>query len=159
VLVVRGDPPRDLSQRTYPNSSEEVIRRLKLRFPALRVYAAFDPYRHGFYQELEGVRRKLDAGADGFFTQPIFDLNLLNVCADLLRGQDVFWGITPVLGDRSRGYWETTNKVVFPAEFKPTMEWNKAFAVRALQTIRELGGNAYLMPLRVNLRDYLGGIL
>jgi methylenetetrahydrofolate reductase (NADPH) len=63
VLVVRGDPPRDLSRRTYPNASEDVIRRLKSRLPNLRVFAAFDPYRHG-YVELEGVRRKLEAGAD-----------------------------------------------------------------------------------------------
>src|SRR3984957_237215 len=159
VLVVRGDPPHDLSRRAYPNTSEDVIRRLKSRLPKLRVYAAFDPYRYGFYQELEGVRRKLDAGADGFFTQPVFDLHLLRVCADLLQGLDVYWGITPVLGEKSRSYWETTNKVVFPREFKPTMAWNKTFAARAISAVRELGGNAYLMPLRVNLKDYLDGIV
>ena len=159
VLVVKGDPPHDLSRRTYPNTSEDVIRRLKSRLPNLRVFAAFDPYRQGFYLELEGVRRKLEAGADGFFTQPIFDLHLLRVCADLLHGHEVYWGISPVLGHRSRSYWETTNKVVFPREFAPTMAWNKAFAARALSTVRDLGGNAYLMPVRVNLSDYLDGIL
>src|SRR5688500_17061947 len=25
VLVVRGDPPRDMAHRTYPNSSEDII--------------------------------------------------------------------------------------------------------------------------------------
>jgi methylenetetrahydrofolate reductase (NADPH) len=159
VLVVRGDPPHDLTRRTYPNTSEDVIRRLKLRLPSLRVYAVFDPYRHGFYRELEGVRRKLDAGADGFFTQPIFDLRLLKVCADLLYGREVYWGISPVLGPRSRSYWETTNKIIFPREFTPTMAWNKNFAARALAAVKELGGNAYLMPLRVNLKDYLDGIV
>lgn len=76
ILVVRGDPPHDLSRRTYPNTSEDVIRRLKSRFPELRIYAAFDPYRRGFREEMEAVRRKIAAGADGLFTQPIFDLNL-----------------------------------------------------------------------------------
>jgi hypothetical protein len=39
------------------------------------------------------------------------------------------------------------------------MAWNKAFAARALRTVRDLGGNAYLMPVRVNLSNYLDGIL
>ena len=71
----------------------------------------------------------------------------------------MYWGISPVLGEKSRSYWETTNKVVFPREFKPTMAWNKTFAARAISAARELGGNAYLMPLRVNLKDYLDGIV
>jgi methylenetetrahydrofolate reductase (NADPH) len=48
VLVIRGDPPHDMSHRTYPNSSEEIIRRFKRRCPAIRVYAAFDPYSWAF---------------------------------------------------------------------------------------------------------------
>src|ERR1700742_2563160 len=128
VLVVRGDPPHDLSRRTYPNTSEDVIRRLKSRFPELVVYAAYDPYRAGFREELEGVKRKVEAGADGFFTQPIFDLNLLRVCADILHGFNVFWGVAPVLGEKSRAYWEVTNQVIFPRAFEPTLAWNTAFA-------------------------------
>jgi len=155
VLVVRGDPPHDLSRRTYPNSSEDVIRRLKHKFPELVVYAAYDPYRAGFREELEAVKRKVDAGAEGFFTQPIFDLNLLRVCADMLHGLNVFWGIAPVLGEKSRAYWEVTNKVVFPQEFEPTFGWNTAFARRAIELLSKVGGNAYLMPIRVNLSKYL----
>lgn len=105
------------------------------------------------------MRRKLEAGAEGFFTQPIFDINLLRVCADFLQGLDVYWGISPVLGARSRSYWETTNKVVFPRAFRPTMAWNKDFARRAIDAVSELGCNAYLMPLRVNLGEYLDGII
>jgi methylenetetrahydrofolate reductase (NADPH) len=155
VLVVRGDPPHDLSRRTYPNTSEDVIRRLKHSFPELVVYGAYDPYRGGFREELEAVKRKVDAGADGFFTQPIFDLHLLRVCADMLHGLNVFWGIAPVLGEKSRAYWEVTNKVVFPQAFEPTLAWNTAFARRALDLVSEAGGNAYLMPIRVDLRKYL----
>jgi methylenetetrahydrofolate reductase (NADPH) len=155
VLVVRGDPPHDLSRRTYPNSSSDVIRRLKSSFPELVVYAAYDPYRAGFRDELEAVKRKVDAGADGFFTQPIFDLNVLRVCADILHGFTVFWGIAPVLGEKSRAYWEVTNRVVFPQAFEPTLAWNTAYARRALDLVREVGGNAYLMPIRIDLRKYL----
>jgi methylenetetrahydrofolate reductase (NADPH) len=159
VLVIRGDPPHDLSHRTYPNSSQDIIRRFKRHHPSLRVYAAFDPYRHGFREEMEGVARKADAGADGFFTQPMFDLRLLEICAEMLRQHCVFWGIAPVLGERSQAYWETTNRVVFPTRFEPTLDWNQRFAIQALDVIRELDSNVYFMPIKVNLAKYLNGLV
>jgi methylenetetrahydrofolate reductase (NADPH) len=159
VLVVRGDSCDDMHRRAYPHSSEEIIRRLKKHHPALKVYAAYDPYRHGFRQELDGVARKVDAGADGFFTQPIFDLRLLALCADMLQQHCVFWGIAPVLGDKSRAYWEKTNQIVFPPEFVPSLDWNRDFARRAIQLIRQLNANVYFMPIRVDLASYLSGLL
>ena len=159
VLVIKGDPPSDLSRRTYPNTSESIIRRFKRFHPQLRVYAAFDPYRQGFRDEMASVERKLEAGADGFFTQPLFDLRLIEMCADMLRGSTVFWGIAPVLGERSKAYWETTNRIVFPTSFVPTIEWNRSFAVSALALIRALTQNVYFMPIRVNLARYLEGLL
>jgi methylenetetrahydrofolate reductase (NADPH) len=159
ILIIRGDLPRDMSHRTYPNSSEEIIHRVKSRCPDLRVYAGFDPYRLGFRDELAGVRRKLDAGADGFFTQPLFDTRLLEICSELLHGHDVFWGIAPVISERSRAYWETTNRVIFPRGFAPTLSWNRNFAAQAVKAIRRLGGNVYFMPIRVNLSSYLSNLL
>lgn len=159
VLVIRGDPPHDLSQRTFPNTSDDIIRRFKRHHPALKVFAAFDPYRQGFRNELDAVARKVDAGADGFFTQPIFDLRLLEICAEMLTGHDVFWGIAPVLGERSRAYWETTNKIVFPTGFIPSLDWNRAFAISAINTIRMLDSNVYFMPIRVDLSAYLTDLM
>lgn len=159
VLVVRGDAPHDLSRRTYSHTSEDIIRRIKRHHPFLKVFAAFDPYRHSFRKELDGVARKVDAGADGFFTQPIFDLRMLEMCAEMLHGHSVFWGIAPVLGERSRAYWETTNRIVFPADFLPTLEWNRAFAAAAVQKIRAFAGNVYFMPIKVDLAKYLPGLV
>ena len=159
VLVIRGDPPHDLSRQTYPNTSEDVIRRFKRHHPKLKIFAAFDPYRQSFRGELDAIARKLDAGADGFFTQPIFDLRLLQVCAEMLAGHNVFWGIAPVTSARSRAYWETTNKIIFPASFAPTLEWNRAFARSAIRTIRDLNANVYFMPIRVDLAQYLNGLI
>ena len=159
ILVIRGDPPHDAGHRTYPNSSEDIIKRFKRHCPSLRVYAAFDPYRLGLRDEMTAVRRKLDAGADGFFTQPLFDMRMLEICAEMLQGHEVFWGIAPVLGERSRAYWETTNRVVFPSRFAPTLEWNRDFAAQAFQAIRSLGNHVYLMPIRINLADYLTDLL
>lgn len=159
VLIIRGDPPRDMTHRTYPNSSEEIIHRVKRRCPELRVYGGFDPYRHGFRDELEGVRRKVDAGADGFFTQPLFDVRLLEVWSELLHGYEVFWGIAPVISARSRAYWEITNRVIFPKNFAPTLSWNRSFASQAVAAIGKLGGNVYFMPVRVDLSAYLSELL
>ena len=159
VLVIQGDPPHDLSQRTYPHSSVDIIRRFKKHHPELKVFAAYDPYRQSFQEERKAVARKLDAGADGLFTQPIFDLRLLEICAEMLEGLSVFWGIAPVLGDRSRSYWETTNKIVFPSDFRPTLEWNREFAQSAVSLIRSLDANVYFMPIRVDLAKYLTGLV
>ncbi len=159
VLVIRGDPPHDLSHQTYPNTSVDIIRRFKRDHPKLKVFAAFDPYRQSFRDELDAVARKVDAGADGFFTQPIFDLRLLEVCAEMLRGHNVFWGIAPVVGPRARAYWETTNKVIFPSDFNPTLEWNRTFARAAIRAVQNLNGDVYLMPIRVDLAKYLNGLI
>ncbi len=159
VLVIKGDSPASMSRRVYPNTSESVIRRFKEAFPGLRVYAAFDPYRQSFRSEMEGIARKVDAGADGFFTQPFFDLRLLEMTAEMLCGQCVFWGIAPVIGERSKAYWETANRVVFPANFVPTLDWNRRFALSAVDLIRSSGGNAYFMPIKVDLASYLTGLI
>jgi methylenetetrahydrofolate reductase (NADPH) len=159
VLIVKGDAPRDMSRRTYPNTSESIIHRFKREYPDIRVYAAFDPYRSGFRDERDAVRRKIDAGADGFFTQPFFDLRLLEISGEILRNQCVFWGIAPVVGVRSQAYWETTNRVIFPAAFSPTLEWSRSFAVSAVELIRSMKGNVYFMPIKVDLAGYLTGLL
>ncbi|GAA07102.1 5,10-methylenetetrahydrofolate reductase [Acetobacter tropicalis NBRC 101654] len=159
VLVVHGDPPADLSHRTYPNSTESIIRRYKKEAPHLRIYAAFDPYRRAPWQELEDVARKKEAGAEGFFTQPVFDLKLFDLCREWLRDETVFWGLSPVIGPRSRSYWETTNHVVFPKDFEPTLEANIQFAQTVLRHLSQEKGRAYLMPLRVKLDQYLPPLL
>lgn len=155
LLVVHGDPPADLAHQTYPNTTESIIRRYRREAPHLRIYAAFDPYRRAPWQELEDIARKKDAGAEGFFTQPVFDLKLFDLCRDWLRDELVFWGLSPVIGPRSRSYWETTNHVVFPKDFEPSLEANIRFAQAVLSQLAQEKGCAYLMPLRVRLDQYL----
>ncbi len=159
ILVVGGDPPHDVEHIAYPQTSIDVIRRFKIELPQLAVYAAVDPYRQGFRAEREYVARKLDAGADGFFTQPFFDLRLLEMYAELLEEHVVFWGLTPVVTAGARAYWETTNRALLPRSFQPTMEWNREFAVDVLRFVKSIGSNVYLMPIRVDLAEYLGGLM
>lgn len=160
VLVVKGDPPpKESTLPSYPgNSAACVIARYRREAPHLRVYAAFDPYRRAPWEELEEVARKRDAGAQGFFTQPIFDPDMLRLCMDWLGDDTVFWGISPVLGAASRKYWERVNRVVFPRDFNDSLQGNIALARRLLMLINERCGNSYLMPLKVDLEAYLGGL-
>ncbi|WP_338332741.1 methylenetetrahydrofolate reductase [Acetobacter sp. LMG 32666] len=159
ILVIHGDPPADLSMRTYPNSTESIIRRYRKEAPHLKVYAAFDPYRRAPWKELEDIARKKEAGACGFFTQPVFDYKLFDLCREWLQGEDVFWGLSPVIGPRSRSYWETTNHIVFPKDFSTTLESNIAFAQTVLRELNRDKGSAYLMPVRVKLEHYLPALL
>jgi methylenetetrahydrofolate reductase (NADPH) len=159
VLIVRGDMPQDMGRRVHATSSAEFIRALKAVDPEIRVYAVFDPYRCGLREELEGVQEKLAAGADGFFTQPIFDLRFMDVCADQLVGVDVYWGLSPVVRAASRRYWEVKNRAFFPASFEPTLEWNRELAARCVAWARERDQGLYFMPIKVDIAAYLEGIV
>lgn len=158
ILVVEGDPPEDSGRVTYPNSSVDIIRRYQKEAPHLKVYAAFDPYRRAPYLELDALQLKREAGAVGFFTQPIFDLRMFDLCARWLENDQVFWGVSPVIGEKSRAYWQRVNHVVFPRDFSYTLEANIAFAQSVLDVVLRQGSNVYLMPLRVDIAKYLGGL-
>jgi methylenetetrahydrofolate reductase (NADPH) len=159
VLVVTGDPPQDLAHRVHPTTPVDLIRRIKREAPELRVYAALDPYRAGVQDELGYVQAKRDAGADGFFSQPLFDARLLDVWSEQLAGVEVWWGVTPVVGARTRAYWERKNRAFFPADFAPTLAWSRAFAARTLAWARERDARLYFMPIRTDLLEWLDGIL
>lgn len=155
VLIVGGDPPPDDTHPTWPNSSPDIITRYRRELPHLNVYAVFDPYRRAPRDELDDLQRKRDAGAAGFFTQPLFELPMLDLCMNWLAQDTVFWGISPVIGPKSRNYWERVNRVVFPRDFDPSLDANIALAQALLTRVTERGDSAYLMPLRVDLTAYL----
>lgn len=155
VLIVSGDPPQDMSRRMYPSTCVEIIRKFKQELPGVKVYAGIDQYRGSMRHELDYVKRKLYAGADGFFTQPFFDMRLMEMYAEQLEQTEVFWGIAPVLTATSATYWATKNSVIFPAGFQPTWDWNIAIARQALTIIREMDSNVYFMPIRADIKAYL----
>ena len=159
VLVVTGDPPMDLSRKVYRTSSTSLTRFIKRNFPAVKVYAALDPYRTGLKNEMDYVKKKIDSGADALFTQPFFDVRFMDIYSEQLNGTDIYWGISPVLGERSKSYWENRNNAFFPKGFEPTLEWNRQFAKEALAFVRERGDNVYFMPIKTDLIDYLDGVI
>lgn len=159
VLVITGDPPQDMSHKCYRTSCLEMIRRLKRELPHLKIFAGMDPYRSGIKEEIDYVLAKHDAGAEAFFTQPFFDLRLMDIYQGFLQDFTIYWGVSPVLTENSRNYWENKNNAVFPPDFVPTLEWNRRFAEQALDFATSCNGNLYFMPIRTNIADYLEGIL
>ncbi len=159
LLVVTGDPHTDPDTPQYAVKAVDIIKKFKKEMPGVKVYAAIDQYRSGFQKEMLYLLEKEEAGADGFFTQPFFDLRFMEIYGEILEGREVYWGISPVTADKSRAYWEKRNYVVFPKEFRPTLEWNRDFARRALQFARQTGTDIYFMPIRIDLAAYLSGIV
>lgn len=159
ILVVRGDPPQDMSRRVHATTAAELIRTIKEVAPNIRAYAALDPYRAGVRTELETVREKLDAGAVGLFSQPLFDLRLMEIWRDQLPGVEVYWGVSPVIKESTRRYWEVKNRAFFPSSFEATLEWNRHFARSCIDWSREHDQGLYFMPIRVDIASYLEGLL
>lgn len=157
VLVITGDPPQDMTRKIYPTVSTDVIRKFRDELPQIKVYAGIDQYRGSMRQEEYNIKRKIQAGAAGFFTQPFFDLRFLQMYAELLEGKEVYWGIAPVMSQRSMNYWETKNSAIFPRGFEPTLEWNISFAQCAVDFVKKNDANIYFMPIKTNLLTYLTG--
>ncbi|MDR3174581.1 MAG: methylenetetrahydrofolate reductase [Treponema sp.] len=161
ALVIAGDPAPQKSGKTrrfYPTETTAFIKKLRLELPELELYAAFDPYRSNIRYELDYLKAKEDAGASGFFSQPFFDLRLLEIYAEYLEGKNVFWGVSPVLTESSRGYWESRNRAIFPRSFRPDLPWNLDFGRRVLRFCETSRFNLYLMPIRIDLAPYLEGL-
>jgi methylenetetrahydrofolate reductase (NADPH) len=159
VVVVQGDPPDDMRHDLSGASSLQVIAKLRAERPDWCIYAALDPYRQSIAAERDYALRKLDAGADGFFTQPFFDVRLLAAWRDLLPDVPVFWGSTSVTSERSLRYWVSRNRAVFPSGFEPTLAWHQRFARQFLEVARDTGAHVYFMPIRVSIGAWLGQAL
>lgn len=159
VLIINGDPPQEMKHTYYRTSSLEMIRRLKRECPELTIYAGIDPYRSGIKDEIDYMHAKQDAGADGFFTQPFFDLRLMEIYQGFFRDTTIYWGVSPVLTDSSRSYWENKNHAIFPRDFAATLDWNRDFARKTLEFARRYDDNVYFMPIKTDIVQYLQGII
>lgn len=159
VLVIEGDPPQDMSHKFYPTVSTDVIQKFHQEMPEVKVYAGIDQYRGSMRKELYRIQRKIQAGAVGFFTQPFFDMRFMEMYADMLEGQNVYWGVSPVMSEQSRSYWELKNNVIFPKDFEASLEWSIEFSRKVIEFASRREDNVYLMPIKSNLSAYLQGVL
>ena len=148
-----------MTHQVYPTISTDIIKKFSDEMPDIKVYAGIDQYRSSIKEEEYRIRRKMLAGAKGFFTQPFFDMRYLEIYADILDGMDIYWGVSPVLSQRSVSYWRNKNNVIFPKDFEPTLEWNVAFARKVVEFAKAHNQNVYLMPIKAKIMPYLDGVL
>ncbi len=158
VLVIEGDPPQDMMHEVYPTVSTDVIRKFREEMPEVKVYAGIDQYRSSMKAELYRIRRKEQAGAAGFFTQPFYDMRYLSLYADMLQGLEVYWGVSPVMSARSQSYWERKNNVVFPKSFTPGLTESIRFAREVMDFAQKEDASLYFMPIKTNLAAYIEGV-
>lgn len=158
VLLVSGDPPEGIKRKFHNTSVLDLIKIVKQRFPKITVHAGFDSHRNGIQDECHYVQRKIDAGASSFFSQPFYDLRMVEIYAEHLQGVETFFGLSPITTLASMNYWEVKNKVKFPASFEAEYEWNIEFSNKVIEMARETGFNIYFMPIRINLEDFFGKI-
>lgn len=159
ILVILGDNPEIDSKSDNPCTSIDLIKKIKDEMPGSKVYAGLDQWRTTMEEELDYVEQKKASGADGFFTQPFFDVEHINKWSKRLTGVEVFWGLAPVIRESSRVYWESKNSVVFPENFVCTLDWNKSFAKEVLKFSSEKNSHVYFCPITVDFVSYLTGIV
>ena len=162
LLIIRGDKPKDPSKKTFNTNSTELISFFKNNLPGIKIFAAIDPYRSDMDKELRYAREKVNAGAEGFFTQPFFDMDLMEKYYKALQKEtphaEIFWGVSPVTTEHSKQYWEKLNHVKFNGNFDLSFEGNISFAKEALNFVKEKKSNIYFMPIKVPLEEYLTGV-
>ena len=157
ILVIAGDTKK--TSLVYPTKTVPFIKKLREEMPELKIYSAFDPYRSNIRYELDYLMEKEEAGSCGFFSQPFFDIRLLELYAEYLEKRTVFWGIAPVLSGSSRHYWESRNRAIFPKGFCADLAWNTEFCRQVMDFCTTGNFHMYLMPIKVDLELYLKCIL
>ena len=158
VLVISGDKPKAISTPVFDVTPVQLVSALKRACPDLTVYCGLDPYRSSLKEEIAYCHQKLEAGADGFFTQPFFDVNYAEVFLSQLASTNIFLGASPVTSERSLNYWTTVNNVVFPPNFELSLELNCVLARNMINLAERMEQNIYLMPIKVDAMAYLDGI-
>jgi methylenetetrahydrofolate reductase (NADPH) len=158
ILLVSGDPPEGIRREFHNTDVVDLIRVVKQRFPTLKIFAGFDPHRLGLQAECDYIQRKVDAGAEGFFSQPFYDSRMIDIYIEHMQGLDTYIGLSPITSMSSMNYWEVKNKVKFPKEFRPDYAWNIEFANRTIEAVCAAGLNIYFMPIKINLEQYFGGL-
>ncbi len=156
ILLISGDPPPNPLQPIFKHNIVSIIKLISNRFPKLSIYAGHDPYRQSFKAEYEYSKQKIQAGAKGLFTQPIFNEHLSNMLFQLDLNCQWYIGISPVLSENSYNYWVSRNNVIFPSDFELTIDYNVRIGKKIIQISKDANQNNYIMPIKSNVKDYLG---
>ncbi|MFC1617290.1 methylenetetrahydrofolate reductase [Candidatus Margulisiibacteriota bacterium] len=154
-LIISGD---NENKKVEKASTLEVVREIKKAHPGLKVYCGMDQYRTSLSEELTYCEKKLQAGADGFFTQPFYDLNLVEFYLKQLQSTTIFLGISPVLSEQNYNWWKNKNKIVFPPEFEKTYPYHAKLAKSLEEIAESYNQHTYLMPIMADPIEYLNSV-
>ena len=155
ILLVSGDIHQDAVHQVTPLL---LTKELKKRFNELKVYTALDPYRQSFKDEVQYAEEKIEAGSDGFFTQPFFEKELCEKYINQFKNVDIFIGISPVMTQKSYDYWVRVNNVTFPQNFELSQNYNAKLAKELLSVSKRYNKSSYIMPISIEVDDYLNSI-
>ena len=153
LLLISGDPPPNPLQPVFKHNLVKIIKELTKHIKTEHLRVAMTHIAK-VLRRIHLFSKKLD-GAKGLFTQPIFDLNLVNILLDQCTPCEWFIGISPVLSEKSYNYWTSRNNVVFPSDFKLSMDYNTTIAKEIIQLCEEKKQNNYIMPITCELQPYL----
>lgn len=153
ILIVSGDKIKsDYKQRFYPNNTLKFIEQVKKNIPKVKIYAAIDTHRSSLKKEVNYTIEKTKLEIEGFFTQPIFQKEIIPLYRSFLPKEKIFWGISPVCSLKSKSYWEKMNYVCFPKEYRFNLDYNSSFAKKMLEEFKN--ESFYFMPIRVDIMQY-----
>jgi homocysteine S-methyltransferase len=178
LICITGDPPR---MGTYPDASAvfdvdsigliRIASRLNRGLDlggnpigsqtALLIGAGANPGSHHLDEELRRIEKKVEAGAEYFVTQPVFDLDLLEAFLRRVEqyGLPVIAGIWPLTSFRNAEFMVNELRVPVPREYMERMRSaDHAEAARAAGTAiaREMAGRVQPMTQGVQLSAPFG---
>ena len=159
ILVISGDPdPNNPVERPEDHCLKTIKRCAKCipRNAYLQASIRIDPECR---MSLNTCREKLMQGLWTVFSA-IFSIDLLKAYRDLLPSEiDIFWGVSPVMSEKSKAYWVDVNRALFPRNFEYNLEYNQNLARTILDEVKANEDNIYFMPIRMDAAEYLAGIL
>ena len=178
LICITGDPPR---MGTYPDASAvfdvdsigliRIASRLNRGLDlggnpigsqtSLLIGAGANPGSHHFDEELRRIEKKVEAGAEYFVTQPVFDLGLLEAFLKRVEpyGLPVIAGIWPLTSFRNAEFMVNELRVPVPREYMERMRSaDHAEAARAAGTAiaREMAARVQPMTQGVQLSAPFG---
>ena len=85
ILIVMGDEIKsDYKKKIYPNDTLNFISQVKKYLPKIKIYTAIDTHRQSLRKEINYTIEKKKLGITGFFTQPIFQKEVIDLYRSLL---------------------------------------------------------------------------
>jgi 5,10-methylenetetrahydrofolate reductase len=138
--------------------------------PGFLVGASFNPTAEELDQEVEKLRRKVEAGAHAFWTQPVFEIGALETALERIGddGVCILLGLMPLRSARQAEFLHhevpgiyipkhvRQNLAVLPPEEAP--KYGVEVAQKLLVEAQPLVGGAYIMP-PASAPDLAGDVL